>query len=667
MQLSNFLELEQADTLDNVERVRNAVSTQQRYLDYNVQDWACWDDTYEFIEDRNRQYINVNLQNQTLAGINVNVMIFVNESGSVVYAKSVNLDTKEEAHIPEDLLKLIKDGTLLTKTEDDTISGFILLHENPIFISCHPILTTTHGGPVKGTLIFGRYFDNALLDDFKGVTRSSLLMYRTDGDLPPDFRSKFKSISENPDKTIVEPLSEERIAGYFELPDISGKPALIMRADFPRELYSHGERTLNNMYFFLLLTGLMTGAGVKFALDRLFISRLTGIDNFVTRVRSEKDLSRRLSLKDNDELYRLSREINGMLNEIYLAEQELKAQEREKKVLLDSLNELVIFVNPQRKIIWANKAALECMKMDLQKALGMSLDDVAGIGRLLSDYLQLEQIFVTGNKKSGEFTAKDGRVWSIQAIPVTEEDGKIIGVLEMCRDITEKKKAEQLRKKEINHRIKNNLQIVSSLLDLQAEKFSDRKVIEAFKESESRILSMSLIHQELYESGKLDSLDFSSYLRKLIADLLKSYNTETGEIRVKLDITSVFLGVDTAVSLGIIINELFTNSFKYAFPAGAGGEISISLAREKSTEEIAGNRSPDITLPGSPGRLSGANESYKLTYADNGKGFPEALDFRNSETLGLQLVNALIDQIEGSLDLEKENGTKFIIKFKNEL
>jgi two-component sensor histidine kinase len=178
---------------------------------------------------------------------------------------------------------------------------------------------------------------------------------------------------------------------------------------------------------------------------------------------------------------------------------------------------------------------------------------------------------------------------------------------------------------------------------------------------------MSLIHQELYESGKLDSLDFSSYLRKLIADLLKSYNTETGEIRVKLDITSVFLGVDTAVSLGIIINELFTNSFKYAFPAGEGGEISISLVREKSTEEIAGNRSPDITLPGSPGRLSGANENYKLTYADNGKGFPEALDFRNSETLGLQLVNALIDQIEGSLDLEREHGTKFIIKFKNEL
>ena len=237
----------------------------------------------------------------------------------------------------------------------------------------------------------------------------------------------------------------------------------------------------------------------------------------------------------------------------------------------------------------------------------------------------------------------------------------------MFRDITEKTKVEQLRKKEINHRIKNNLQIVSSLLDLQAEKFSDRKVIEAFKESESRILSMSLIHQELYESGKLDSLDFSSYLRKLITDLLKSYDTENGKIRVNLDVSSVFLGVDTAVSLGILINELFTNSIKYAFPAGAGGEINISLAREKSAEEANENKASGKILSESLAKIREENENYKLIFEDNGRGFPEGFDFRNSETLGLQLVNALVDQIDGSLDLEKGKGTKFIIKFKNEI
>ena len=667
MQLSNFLELEQAGTLDNVGRVQNAVSTQQEYLDYIVQDWACWNDTYQFIEDRNQQYIDVNLQNQTLAGINVDIMLFVNDSGSLIYAKSIDVNTAMERPVPEELLKMVEDGTLLTKSKDGNISGFILLDQDPMFIACHPILTTKYQGPVKGTLIFGRYFDSTLLDSFKEVTRSSLVMYRVDRDMPSDFQEKLPAFSGHPGRPVVEPLSEDKIAGYFELNDTSGKPALIMRADFPRELYLHGEKTLNNMYFFLLLTGLMTGVGVKFVLDRLFISRLRGIDNFVTRVRSEKDLSKRLSLKDNDELYRLSREINGMLNEIDLAEHELKAQEREKKVLLDCLNELVFFVNPQLNIIWANKAALEYLQISLEKAAGVCLKATSGTSGPLSDYLQLEQIFVTGNKKSGEFTAKDGRTWFVQAIPVTEEDGKIIGVLEMFRDITEKTKVEQLRKKEINHRIKNNLQIVSSLLDLQAEKFSDRKVIEAFKESESRILSMSLIHQELYESGKLDSLDFSSYLRKLITDLLKSYDTENGKIRVNLDVSSVSLGVDTAVSLGILINELFTNSFKYAFPAGAGGEINISLAREISAEEAKENEAPGKILSESLAKIREENENYKLIFEDNGRGFPEGFDFRNSETLGLQLVNALVDQIDGSLDLEKGKGTKFIIKFKNEI
>ena len=572
MQLSNFLELEHTDTLENVERVENAVSTQQSYLDYSVMDWACWDETYRFIDDRNQEFIKVNVQNQTLAGIKVNVMIFVNNSGSIVYAKCVDIDSEEERPLPQKLVRLIENGTLLTKKETDTISGFVLLDENPMFIACHPILTTQYKGPAKGTLIFGRYLDNSLLDSFKEVTRSSLLIYRVDRTMPPDMREKFNNFSEYSPTPVIEPLNEKRIAGYFELRDVSNKPALVMRADFPRDLYLHGEKTLNYMYLFLLLTGLMTGAGIKFALDKLFVSRLVGIDNFVTRVRSDKNLSERLPLEDNDELYRLSKEINGMLNEMNLAEKELKEQEKEKKALLDSLNELVVFIDPEFKIIWANKAALEYLEMSLKQAIGLNFKTTSFIRGPFSECLPLEQVFKTGNKRSGEFTAKDERVWFIQATPVADEEGKIIGVLETSRDITEKKKIEQLQKKEIHHRIKNNLQIVSSLLDLQAEKFSDKTVIEAFKESENRILSMSLIHQELYESGKLDCLNFSSYLHKLIEDLLKSYNTEKGKIRVKLDVSSVFLGVDTAVSLGIIVNELFTNSIKYAFPEGTGGK-----------------------------------------------------------------------------------------------
>jgi two-component sensor histidine kinase len=165
---------------------------------------------------------------------------------------------------------------------------------------------------------------------------------------------------------------------------------------------------------------------------------------------------------------------------------------------------------------------------------------------------------------------------------------------------------------------------------------------------------MSLIHEELYESGNLDILDFSSYIRKLITDLSKSYSTESSDIRIHLDVDKVFLGVDTAVSLGIIINEFFTNSMKYAFSPGKGGKINITLFREGAGKNL------EREFTGSE-----VYENFTLIFWDNGKGLPENFNFRNAESLGLKLVNALADQIDGSLDLDREKGTKFTIKFRD--
>ena len=610
VQLSNFLDLEQADTLENVERVQNAVSARQVYIDYLVRDWACWDDTYQFIEDRNQQYIDVDLQNETLAGIRVNVMLFVNESGSVVYEKSVNVETMEEEPVSESLRKMIEDGTLLTKRENDTKSGIVLLDEGPMFIACHPILTTKHEGPSKGTLIFGRYFDPFVLNTFKDTTRSSLSMYRIDREMPPDFQEEFTKFSQNPDRILVEPLSKERVAGYLELRDISGQPAVIIRADFPRDLYLHGESTLNYMYLFLLFTGLLTGIGIKFALDRLFISRLVEIDDFVTKVRSEKDLSKRLFLKDNDELYRLSKEINEMLNEIDLAEQELKAQEREKKVLLDSLNELVVFVNPEMRIIWANKAALKNMQMNLEGAKMACLKDTLGISSPLFECLQLERIFVTGDKKSGEFTSGDGRAWFIQAIPVIDENGTIIGVMETCRDVTETKKTEQLlQEKQIaevanrtkseflanmSHELRTPLNSIIGFSDLLQEKVYGELSVKQIKAlgniSKSGKHLLNLINDILdlskVEAGKLE-LDYKEFelaskfnsIKNLLSPIAYRKMIEV-EIHVDKNLTKI--RADEARFAQILYN-LLDNAIKFSHE---NGRVKIEAKKKGDMVEV---------------------------------------------------------------------------------
>jgi PAS domain S-box-containing protein len=212
-------------------------------------------------------------------------------------------------------------------------------------------------------------------------------------------------------------------------------------------------------------------------------------------------------------------------------------------------------------------------------------------------------------------------------------------------DITERKKAEEallqaekIRKKEIHHRVKNNLQVISSLLYLASENFKDQNVIEAFMDSRNRVRSMALIHEELYQSKDMASIDFADYTQNLLEYLSKSYRIDNRDITLESNIENVYLGVDTAVPLGMVINELVSNSMKHAFQNGAHGRISVDLSIQ--------------------------NSILILKVKDNGIGLPPEIDFRKTESLGLQLVTTLVDQIDGTIELNVNEGTEFLIRFE---
>lgn len=193
---------------------------------------------------------------------------------------------------------------------------------------------------------------------------------------------------------------------------------------------------------------------------------------------------------------------------------------------------------------------------------------------------------------------------------------------------------------EIHHRVKNNMQVISSMLDLQSEYIKDKKNYYIFKESQNRIKSMALIHEKLYRSKDLANINFSDYIRSLTDSLLRSYRESAGMVDLKMDIENISLGIDTAIPCGLIINEIFTNSLKHAFPKNREGEIKIAL-RKNDEDEI------------------------ELTISDNGVGIPEELNFRNTESLGLQLVVTLTEhQLQGKIEHIKRDGTTFYIKFK---
>lgn len=193
--------------------------------------------------------------------------------------------------------------------------------------------------------------------------------------------------------------------------------------------------------------------------------------------------------------------------------------------------------------------------------------------------------------------------------------------------------------KEIHHRVKNNLQIISSLLNLQTRGIQDAITLQAMRDSQMRIRSMALIHEKLYQSPSLASIDFGEYVKSLAIDLFRTYRGHAGGIQLETKLDKVFLSLDHAVSCGLILNELMTNSLKYAFPNSRNGTIWVEL---RST--------PDHIL--------------NLRVADDGVGFPSDLDVFNTKSLGLQLVNSLVRQLDATLEVETSGKTSFLISFR---
>jgi len=214
------------------------------------------------------------------------------------------------------------------------------------------------------------------------------------------------------------------------------------------------------------------------------------------------------------------------------------------------------------------------------------------------------------------------------------------------REIVERRRAEEEKEvllREIHHRVKNNMQVISSLLNFQARYINDDQFVTVLNESQNRIKSMALIHEKLYQSGDLSNIDFNDYINSLAYDLFNFYSIDTGRIALKIDMDKITMEIDTAIPCGLLVNELLTNSLKHAFPDGRRGEIQIALRKEEVD--------------------TGAN--YDMTVSDNGIGIPEDFDITKTRSLGLHLVTTLTEhQLQGRLGVDRTKGTTFHIIFR---
>ena len=205
------------------------------------------------------------------------------------------------------------------------------------------------------------------------------------------------------------------------------------------------------------------------------------------------------------------------------------------------------------------------------------------------------------------------------------------------KNIKESLEEKEMLLKEIHHRVKNNLMIISSLLNLQSTYIKDKESQDVFKESQNRARSMAIIHEKLYQSTDLKSIDFGDYISSLATKLFHTYNADPNIIKLKINAENILIDINTAIPLGLIVNELITNSLKYAFPDGKPGKINVDFHPK--------------------------DHNFEFSVKDNGLGFPEDIDFQKTDSLGMLIVTSLTEQINGDIELDRNNGTEFKIKF----
>lgn len=330
-----------------------------------------------------------------------------------------------------------------------------------------------------------------------------------------------------------------------------------------------------------------------------------------------------------------------------------RLEERFRRVVEAAPNAMVM-VNARGRIEMVNAQAEKLFDYDRTEMLGRTVEILVpesfrhGHPEMRAMYFSDPQSRPMGAGRDLFGRRKNGSEFPVEIglNPIETEDG--VMVLSSIVDISDRKQKEgriqaALKEKdlllgEIHHRVKNNLQIVHSLLNLQSSLIGDTAVKSMLMDSQNRIQSMALIHQTLYQSNDFARVDFGGFLEALVPTLLASYGVNTEDIRLVIDAGEVFLPINSAIPCGLLINELITNAIKHAFPNGRQGEIAVNLTRQE-------------------------NQRILLLVSDTGVGIPAELDIEQVETLGLRLVTLLSRQLDGVLTIQRKQPTRFSLEF----
>jgi twitching motility protein PilJ len=351
--LRSYAALEEQQTKNNVRRVLDSIANDLDNLDRQALDYGKWDDTYQFVVDRNEDYIETNYpeEGSTLINLRLNWLAIINTSNEIIFSQSVDFNEETRILTSEDFLtKFSASIPLLNHTEiDGSVNGILLFSEGPMLIASRPIVTSNKQGPVRGAVIMGRYLTQEEIDRLKQLTNLpdiAIELFDTK-QLSSDFQQARQVLTDGKISNFVKPLSQEKVAGYTVIKDLLGKPALLLRVSEERAIYAQGQASLNYLVLTIFITGVLFSAVTLLLLEKSILSRIGRLNSSVNKIGTSGISSERVLLTGRDELSNLANTFNSTLARLEQSQQEIQ----ENAERLQYLNRVIVELSRNESLL----------------------------------------------------------------------------------------------------------------------------------------------------------------------------------------------------------------------------------------------------------------------------------------------------------------------------
>jgi signal transduction histidine kinase len=652
--ISNFIYLKGFETLENqqvessVSRIAGVINNKLNTLDNFCQDWANWDDTYNFATGHNPEYAARNLMDETFATQEISLILVLNTSGEMIYGKAYDIINAQDTGLPGDLPVFLTSSFVKNAVDaQKEFTGVTVLSGQPLMAAFRPIYTSLNEGPIAGYLLVGRFIDDSFIKSLSIATQFpvTILPMQNPGQ-NPEMDTALNSL-EVPGLTFIKTENNKTIDGYGEFKDLNGNPAFIYKVSIPRDIFAQGQRAVIYLHASLFVIAIAFCVIFVFFFRRLILTRLTTLANAVNTIGSRGEISNRVQIKGNDELSRLADNINGMLESLEKSETRRQSQKEVIGNIVTITPNGIVAVNDNGHITLLNDAFRAMFDLKNRNMMGVKLEDLPDMSDIAIEINNFRLSRMTSFKKEIH-RVRNGvnKIYIANFARLKEEELYILYLMDISEErakqeslyLTDRLASVGEMASGIAHELNNPL---TSIIGLSEIVMRD-DVPESVKEDVGLIKSEShraagIVRNLLSFARKNAAVKQVANINKIINDVLRLRSYEHGVNNIKvvkeLDNNLPDIMVDYSQIQQVFINIILNAEFAMVNAHGKGilkikAETAGSMLRITFTDDGPGIEPGNLrhifdpfftTKEAGKGTGLGLSISYGIVTAHNGR------------------------------------------------